>query len=307
MQRRRFLQMGGAALLGGGVLSACGGDAMNSGRLGVQLFTLRNELQADARRVLADIAAIGYREIELFGFGEQAMAANPLFGLSAREFRSAMDEHGLSAPVAHIDGNAMNIAELADLTQELGTRHLVVAMAPEFVSFENGEFQMLGVTGRGQIDGIAERLNRQGELARAAGIGFGYHNHDMEFTRLEDDNAFDYLFAQTDAELVKIELDIGWAIVAGVDPIDILARYGDRVIAVHLKDYDPSRAPGADPAIFPVPTQAQLVEPGAGPTDFGPILARLDETGVQHRFVEIDASPDPLAAIANGHAYLANR
>jgi sugar phosphate isomerase/epimerase len=313
MQRRSFLKTtaAGAALLGGGLLAASCGRGSNGDtaprtqmRLGVQLFTLRSQLQSDVRKTLADVAAIGYEEVELFGFGSKGFIDDPLFGLSPREFRAALTESGLSAPIAHISGDTTNIPEIADVAQEIGIRYLVVAMAPDFLSFENGEFKFLGVTGRDQVDRIAERLNQQGEMARAAGIGFGYHNHQMEFASLGDVNAFDYLFAQADAGLVKMELDIGWALVAGADPDDVLQRYAGRVIAVHLKDYDPSRPLGDDPALYPVPIQAQIIEPGAGPTDFGPIMATLERTGVAHRFVEVDATPEPLAAITRGYGYL---
>ena len=142
-------------------------------------------------------------------------------------------------------------------------------------------------------------------MARTSGIGFGYHNHHMEFAPLDDVNAFDYLFAQADAELVKIELDIGWTLVAGADPIEVLNRYTGRVISVHVKDYDPALPPGDDLSIYPIPMQAQIIEPGSGPTDFGPIMATLDKIGVEHRFVEIDVAPEPFAAIARGYDYLA--
>ncbi|MCY3639725.1 MAG: sugar phosphate isomerase/epimerase, partial [Gammaproteobacteria bacterium] len=129
-----------------------------------------------------------------------------------------------------------------------------------------------------------------------------YHNHQMEFADLDDENAFDYLFSQADAELVKIELDIGWAVFAGVDPLAVLNRYAGRIIAVHLKDHAPP--PVGDENSDPASIQAQLVEPGSGPTDFAPILAALDKTGVAHRFVEVDVSPDPISAITRGYGYL---
>jgi sugar phosphate isomerase/epimerase len=309
MQRRTFLKMtgAGATLLGSGsLLTACGQDGAggaptaSSTRLGVQLYTLRDQVQSDVVQALADVAAAGYEEVELYGLGNSLSADTPFFGMSARDFAAALADVGLSAPISHIDGDAMNIAEIADAVQAIGGEHLIVAMAPDFLSFEGGEVRLLGITGRDQVDGIAERLNQQGEMARAAGIGFGYHNHHMEFEPLEDGSAFDYLFAQADADLVKMELDIGWTMVAGADPVDVLNRYAGRVVAVHIKDYDPSRS--TEGAAIPV--QAQIVEPGSGPTDFGPIMAALDATGVEHRFVEIDLAPEPLQAITRGYQHL---
>lgn len=267
---------------------------------GVQLYTLRSELEADVRQVLADVAAIGYKEVELYGLGNDTDVDRPFFGLSAREFGSALNDVGLTAPISHINGDATNIPALSEVMQEIGGQHLIVAMAPEFASFENGQFRFAGVTGRDQIDRIADRLNRQGEMARSSGIGFGYHNHQIEFAALDDGNAFDYLFSQADADLVKMELDLGWTIVAGRDPVEVLQKYAGRVVSVHVKDYDPER----DPGDASIPVQAQIVEPGAGPTDFRPILAALDETGVVHRFVEIDLAPEPAEAVERGYDYL---
>lgn len=311
MRRRTMIKVAGAGavLLGAGrMLPAYASSAGRSApshteaALGVQLYTVRDPLQSDVRATLAEIAAIGYREVELFGLGGEIQGDKPLFGLTAKEFATALEDLGLRAPMAHIGGDAMNIAEIADLVGQVGVRHLIVPMAPEFVSFEDGQFRMLGVTGRSQLDAIAERLNRQGELAKASGMGFGYHNHQMEFADLGNENAFDYLFAQADAELVKIELDIGWAVFAGIDPLEVLNRYAGRVIAVHLKDHAPPPVGNGDSD--PASIQAQLVEPGTGPTDFAPILAALDEIGVAHRFVEVDVSPDPIQAITRGYGYL---
>ena len=306
MRRRTMIQMtaAGAVFAGTGkVLSAFGvGEERVGKSLGVQLWSVRDQLQVDVRQTLADIAAIGYREVELFGLGGGSLRDKPFFGLSAREFAAVLEEVGLIVPITHFMGDAMNIEEIADVAQQVGVRHLVVPIAPEFTEIEDGEFRIRSVKGRDQLDMIVERLNRQGEMARASGVGFGYHNHQMEFADLGDESAFDYLFSQADSDLVKIELDIGWALVAGVDPIEILRRYAGRVIAVHLKDYDPSLA--GDDEGDPVPIFAQLVEPGTGPTDFSPILAALDETGVDHRFVEVDFSPDPMGSITRGFGYI---
>lgn len=272
--------------------------------LGVQLFTLRELLPTGVGKVLSEVSTIGYEEVELFGLGFTPLDDKPLFGMSAKEFRATLEGAGLSAPIAHIGGQAAQLPQLAELALAAGVDHLVLAVAPDLMSLADNKFRFVEVTGRDQLDRIAEHLNRLGELAKSSGIGFGYHNHHMEFARLDAGNAFDYLFSQVDPALVSIELDLGWTIVAGVDPVDVLRRYGNRVIAVHLKDHNP-RLPVGDAGRYSIPELPQIVEPGAGPTDFSPILAQLDQIGVRHRFVEIDAAPDPLGAIQAGYRYLA--
>ena len=111
MRRRTFLKEfgAGAMLLGSGsLLTACGrDDSAVSQQIGVQLFTLRSQLQADVRKTLADVAAIGYQEVEPFGLGGNAFVNDPFFGHSAEEFRSFLTDAGLSAPLAHISGDIL--------------------------------------------------------------------------------------------------------------------------------------------------------------------------------------------------------
>jgi sugar phosphate isomerase/epimerase len=160
----------------------------------------------------------------------------------------------------------------------------------------DGRFAHVGAESLAQMDELAGKLDATGRAYRAQGLGFGYHNHHIEFREVEDTVPFEYLMAHTDPELVKIELDIGWLAVAGVDPVEYLHRYAGRVIACHLKDYDPSIATEV--------LARKLVEPGAGTIDFVAVLAAMDETGVAHGFVEIDESDDPLGAVARGHRHL---
>jgi sugar phosphate isomerase/epimerase len=102
--------------------------------------------------------------------------------------------------------------------------------------------------------------------------------------------------SNTDPSLVKIELDIGWLAAAGVDPVAYLRRHAGRVIACHLKDYDP--------AVTTDVPQRKLVAPGAGTIDFAGVLAAMNQTGVRHGFIEVDVSDDPLGDVRRGHAHL---
>jgi len=265
--------------------AACGGPPA-----GVQLFTVREALGRDPRGALRSLHEIGIVEAELFGLNGPENAT--LFGLPARDLKRAFDDNGIRVPISHIGGNLENSAAIADIAATLGLSAVCVALPSEF----SGAGGMVPAKSRGQLDTLAEKLNRVGREYRDRGLTFGYHNHHIEFTRVDGVVPYDYLMSNTDPNLVKIELDVGWLATAGVDPVAYVRRHSGRVIACHLKDYAPSIATD-------VP-QRKLVPPGLGSIDFGAVLKAMRETGVQHGFIEVDVSDDALGDVRRGHANL---
>ena len=265
--------------------NACGGPPA-----GVQLFTVREALGRDPRGALRSLHEIGIVEAELFGLNGPENAT--LFGLPARDLKRAFDDNGIRVPISHIGGNLENSAAIADIAATLGLQAVCVALPSEF----SGSGGMVPAKSRGQLDALAEKLNRVGREYRDRGLTFGYHNHHIEFTRVDGVVPYDYLMSNTDPSLVKIELDLGWLATAGVDPVTYVRRHAGRVIACHLKDYAPSIATD-------VP-QRKLVPPGLGSIDFGAVLKAMRETGVQHGFIEVDVSDDALGDVRRGHANL---
>jgi len=265
--------------------AACGGPPA-----GVQLFTVREALGRDPRGALRSLHEIGIVEAELFGLNGPENAT--LFGLPARDLKRAFDDNGIRVPISHIGGNLENSAAIADIAATLELQAVCVALPSEF----SGAGGMVPAKSRGQLDALAEKLNRVGREYRDRGLNFGYHNHHIEFTRVDGVVPYDYLMSNTDPSLVKIELDLGWLATAGVDPVTYVRRHAGRVIACHLKDYAPSIATD-------VP-QRKLVPPGFGSIDFGAVLKAMRETGVQHGFIEVDVSDDALGDVRRGHANL---
>jgi sugar phosphate isomerase/epimerase len=303
MNRRRFLSLGTAvaasAFAGASALDlfsqpAARADGCAGPAAGVQLYTVRDALARNPRAALRSLREIGIVEGELFGLNGPENAT--LFGLPAAELKRALDENGLRVPISHIGGDLTNAAAIGEIARTLGVGAVVVALPSEFSGTVDGRFSMVPATGRAQLDGLVEKLNRVGREYRDLGLAFGYHNHHIEFTRVDGLVPFDYLMSNTDPDLVKIELDIGWLAAARVDAIAYLRRHAGRVIACHLKDYDPA-------IVSDVP-QRQLVAPGAGTIDFAAVLAAMNETGVRHGFVEVDVSDDPLGDVRRGHAHL---
>jgi sugar phosphate isomerase/epimerase len=126
----------------------------------------------------------------------------------------------------------------------------------------------------------ADQFNRFGEKVKAAGIKFGYHNHTMEFSRKDGVVPFDELLRLTDPELVTIEMDCGWVVVGGADPVDYLRRYPSRISMLHVKDFKHSDKPAS---VTAPPPAAQL---GQGTLDYRPIFEAARKAKIAHYFVE---------------------
>jgi sugar phosphate isomerase/epimerase len=261
---------------------------------GVQLWTVRDALADDPRGTIAMLGAIGIVETEMFGLsgGENARP----HGMPAGELKKLLDDHGMRAPFAQIGGELTNIAANAELAHELDVETLIVGMPAELSTTRDGRFTRIRAQSRAQLDRLAERLDEAARTYRGFGLGFGYHNHDVDFLPVEGVVPFDYLMERTDPTVVKLELDVGWLAVAGVDPAAYVRRHAGRVLACHMKDYD--RAIVAD-----IPDR-KLVEPGAGTVDFAAVVEAMRETNVAHAFIEVDYADDPFGAVERGLRHL---
>ena len=261
--------------------------------LGVQLFTVRDELRRDLRATLARLREIGFTQAELYGLSGRE---NRLFGLTAAELKSAFAANAVSVELAHVDGSLTNTAAIADFAAELGITTAIVALPVELGAARNDRLSVAPVKGLAQLDALAEKLDRTARDYRARGIRFGYHNHDVELLPVAGVVPLDYLMSRADPDLVKMELDLGWLALAGANPAEYVRRYSGRIVACHMKDYDARIASD-------VP-ERKLVEPGAGAIDFGAVVAAMRDAKVEHAYIEIDVSADPLGAVASGYRYL---
>jgi sugar phosphate isomerase/epimerase len=297
MKRRRFVG-GAAAIATGAALASVATQARAQSRcapaIGVQLFTLRDELQRGLLPTLARLRELGIAEVELFGFG--GGESGRVLGLAPAELKQAFEEHGIRAPLAHVDGALANVAEISALARALGVARVVVGLPAEFTATRDGRFTIVAPSGRAQLDALAGKLDRAGSDYASHGIGFGYHNHHVELAPVDGVVPLDYLMSRTSPDVVKLELDLGWLALAGADPVEYLRRHAGRVVACHLKDYDP-RIVSDDLA-------RKLLEPGGGSIDFAAVLAAMRDAGVAHGFIEIDQAPDPLGAVARGSRHL---
>ena len=275
--RRAFLQRGGqcglAVLASQAVPGALRATPLG-GPVGIQLYAVKDTLQADPAATLKAIRAIGYGEVETAGFA----------GMSARQFRALLDDAGLAAPSAHLPFDADNLGASFEDAHALGARYAasgslraqVQRDLPAGVAAAGG--MSLEEAGR-----TAELANRIGERAARVGLQYVYHNHDFEFAAQDGGViGYDLLLEKTDPQLVKFEIDCGWMVLGGRDPRDYFTRHPHRFPMIHVKDFLPA---GAQPPAADAPAHAGA-ELGHGMIDYRPIMAVAERAGLKHYFAE---------------------
>ena len=273
MKRRSFLAASGliaAAAAIAPIVRASSSHGRSLDSICFQLYTARDLMAADADKTLSRLAAIGYDEVEFAGYHDHA----------PKDIRAMLDNAGLAAPSAHVPLEMIRKAPdaLIDAAKIVGHDYLVLAwLAPP-------ERQSLD-----QYRSHAELCNRFGERCKEAGIQLAYHNHEFEFEILDGELPMDLLLAEVDADLMQIELDLYWTVVAGQDPIAFFNANAGRVALCHVKD----RA-----------EDGSMTDPGAGTIDFAAVFAESGVAGLRHYFVERDDAPDPLETAASAHSYL---
>lgn len=261
MINRRQWMAGGAALgatLAAGPLMA---KSLKSKPIGIQLYTVRELFSKDPMGTLEKVAAIGYREVEYGGGGYDKMDHAAL--------RKTMDRLGLTSPSIHVayEALASDFDGAAAMAKALGADTLVVPYMLD--AHRNAEGWKAAVA----------NFNRYAERLKKAGLGFAYHNHDFEFTlKPGGTSLFDTLIADADPALVRLELDLFWAVAAGEDPKAIIRRLPGRIYAYHVKDRT---------------ADGKMTSVGKGVIDFADIFTLNRTAGVKHFYVENDQSPAP--------------
>ena len=242
---------------------------MRKEQISIQLYTIRDLTAKDWDSALAQVAAAGYRAVEFAGF----------HGKSAADLRALLDKHGLRASSAHVpitDFRSRLDGIVDDLTTIGAAWGIVPWIAPDDRSAESLKAIAL------EFDGFADRL-------KEAGIGFGYHNHQFEFTTTTADgtSVFDQMIAVTTPGLVSFELDAFWSAVGGSDPAQVIRDNPDRIGLVHLKDGRTGELDSGKDLPF-----------GEGNLDWDGILSAAREAGVEWYVTEQD-NPNPADPIGD--------
>jgi sugar phosphate isomerase/epimerase len=242
--------------------------------LGLQLYSVRDVLPKDYEGTLRQLAALGYREVEAAGF----------FNHSASEVKQAMAQAGLNCVSAHYPLKDLlpKVDEVIQYGKDLGLKYIVCAAPmlkdPSRVKDPNSRAARESMT----LDDWrwnADQFNHIGERVNAAGMRFAYHNHTPEFRSENGVLFYDELMRATDRAKVSMELDCGWAVVAGQNPAALLTRYPKRIVMLHVKDF--KMTPASTPESHPPST-----EMGHGTIDYHPIFEAAKKASIEHAFVE---------------------
>jgi sugar phosphate isomerase/epimerase len=273
--RRDFVKAGSAALIYSSTAGRLAAQTLKV-PLGLQLYSVRELLPKDYEGTLKQLGAIGYREVESAGY----------YNHSAAQVKQAMSAAGLHLVSAHYGSDDLHqkLDEIISFNKELGVSYIICS----FPGFKDAS-RVAGLTPKQRSSAFnlqdwrwnAEQFNTIGAKVSAADLKFGYHNHTMEFHKTDGVVPYDELLRLTDPAHVTMEMDCGWVVVGGANPIEYLRKYPTRISMLHVKDF---KNISPDSSIENVPT---IVELGQGTIDYRPIFQQAAKSGaVKHCFVE---------------------
>lgn len=242
--RREFIKKSALAAAGGSLLSL----SLHAGFdkkivLGIQLYSVRDEMKKDPRGTLEELAKIGYKYVEHANYTDRKF-----YGWTAREFKKVLKDLGMSMPSGHTVLSAQHWDNKEkDFSSEWKyTIEDAATMGQRFVISPWLDEKL-----RQTYDGLLRQMeifNRCGELCNESGMKFGYHNHDFEFSqKLKGTAVYDIILQNTEPGLVMQQLDTGNLYNGGAKAIDIVKQYPGRFESMHVKDEIPLKS---DPKKF---------------------------------------------------------
>jgi sugar phosphate isomerase/epimerase len=255
--------------------------------IGIQLYTLRNELAKDPVGTLKQVAADGYQQVELYGFPN----ADPLI--------AGAKEAGLEINSAHFEWDTVvnpkdaamsDFSKILEKAHKIGLTHLVIPYLKEPNRTTLDDYKK-----------VAAHANQAATMAKKAGIQLSYHNHNFEFAPKDGGKSGYDIFMEEFSPEMQFEIDVFWVKVAGLDPVALITKLSGRVSQLHLKDLKESITIPS----FSSPLPAEAFQPlGAGIIPMEPIIAAAKAAGVKHCHVEQDQSPTPMTDIQRSITYL---
>ena len=289
MKRRDFLAATAATtalMTRPASIFALDADNLYRKEIGIQLYTLRNQIKDDVEATIKAVADAGYKQVEPYGFP------------NADAMIKAARDNGLAVNSTHFDWDSVinpdqkgvrPFGEVLDKANDAGIKHLVIPYLADKNRKTLDDYKQ-----------VCERCNKGAELAKKAGIQLSYHNHSFEFQPLEGGaTGYETMIKEFSPDM-HFEVDVFWIEVGGKDPVEMIRQLKGRVSQLHLKDLNASVQ---TPKYSGIPQEA-FEELGDGVIDMEPILKVAAETGVKICHVEQDHSPHPIKSIQQSMKYL---
>jgi sugar phosphate isomerase/epimerase len=273
ISRRTFLQTTSAAVAAGTLCRNIPAFATPLGLpLGLQLYSVRDQLKTDYDGTLKQLGALGYREVEAAGYN----------GRTSDQFKKSMAVAGLRCVSAHysLADLQSGLDDTIKFCKGIGAKFIICSSPALKDPSRTKDFK--GVAEAMTMDDWKwdfERFNQIGKRVKQEGMRFGYHNHTMEFKAENGAVPFDEMMKLTDPSDVVAEMDCGWVAVAGASPVDYLKKYPNRIAMLHIKDF---KLNGSHSVTAPPP----CTELGHGSIDYKPIFEAAKAAQIAHYFVE---------------------
>lgn len=240
--------------------------AMNKKKfIGIQLYTIRKELNKDFTATMKKIADIGFNAVETAGYGDRKF-----YGYKPNEFRKFTKKIGLAAQSSHTDVKLENLDQIIDDSLEAGMKYVVQPSISRDRRKTIDDYKKL-----------AEEFNKIGEKCNKSGLGFAYHNHAFEFEKIDGQIPYDVLLNNTEPDFVTMQLDTYWMVYGGYQPIDYFNKYPGRFELLHIKDMDNTE-------------KRESTEIGKGIIDFQKIFAANKNSGMKYFYLEQESFKMPV-------------
>ena len=282
--RRSFLAGATAAMAAAGMPAW----AVEKMQLGIQLYTVRDDLAKDFEGTLKQLHEIGLRVVQ----SNLVMAGRP-----APQLRKIYDSFGFTWDSIHAGGPALRDTPQQTIEQAkaVGINN-VTCSSPLYPADPK---VMAAGPSADDWKRNADVFNKIGAMCKAAGMSFGFHNHSREFKAIEGVPAFDMLLAYTDPSLVNFEMDIGWVRASGADPVAYLTKYPKRFTALHIKDLTPEGIPNTNNKM-----NSAII--GKGMVNWTAVLAAARKSAVTRAYLEIEEpyNPSPLGMVKASYEFL---
>ncbi|MDF2820271.1 MAG: sugar phosphate isomerase/epimerase [Clostridiales bacterium] len=272
---------------------------MNELKVGLQLYSIRDDMQNDVDATLKQVKDMGYDYVEFAGY----------FGKTAEEVLALLKKNGLECVSVHQTHDVFinNEKESIDFIKTIGAKYCAVP----WMGLEHH-------AGTNLFEQTKKEFIQVGQALKYADIQLLYHNHDFEFQTFEDKFLLDWLYESIPSEILQTEIDTCWVKYAGQEPTEYIRKYAGRSPVVHLKDFVCKNLGGK--AVYAlIDESGQETKPvtqedngfefrplGQGMQDFPAIIEAVKEAGAKYIIVEQDQSPtcSPLQAAKEGREYL---